>query len=154
MSAIKSRKMLSALCALLMLVLLILQFMPFWQYGEETNLASSMQSYIWFPNDHKELTSYIESHIDDYNINQILLLPIITLVAGACGIVLCLIRGDHPAVHLFPAVCGVVGIWGYLSSPVYQLGSNWMLHLVVCIALTAVAAYALYQDYKALKNAQ
>jgi len=140
----KKKRVFAWICAALMLALLALQFMPFWHYGEEGELSASISAYIWFPNDHKDLTTYLtEAVSEDYAIEQILLMPIVTLILGACGIVFCLIKADHPVTLLFPAACGLVGVWGYLAKPAFRLGANWGVHLAVCLAMLTVAVCAL-----------
>lgn len=126
---------LNILCAILMLVLLVLQFLPFWSYGDPT-VSVSIQEYIWFPSDHtgldKELTSLVSA---DYSINDVLLMPILTLVLGAVGIVMCIFKSSNSYMSLIPTGCGLVGAFGYLTGAAFQVGSGWMLHCVVCLLL-------------------
>ena len=122
----------------LMGALLVLHFRPFWNYD---GISTSIQSYVWFPSDHAALESYIAGQVGgEYSINSIVLMPVIVLVATVVGIVLNISMSDNPLVSLVPIGCGIVGIWGYLTKPAFQLGTNWMLHLVVCIAMVAIAA--------------
>lgn len=148
-----NQKIHSYICAALMLLLLVLQFMPFWHYGEQGELSASINAYIWLPMDHNDLTDYLTASIgDDYVINQILFMPIVTLILEACGIPFCLFKSKHPASLLFPAACGFAGVWGYLTKPAFRLGANWGVHLALCIAMLLVAACALYTEYRSKKN--
>lgn len=134
---------LNVICAVLMLVLLVLQFMPFWTYGDPAT-SVSIQGYIWFPGDHTGLSkAFTESVSADYSINDVLLMPILTLMMGAVGIVLCLIQSDNPFVSLLPAACGLAGTWGYLTGAAFHLGSGWVFHLILCIALLALGLISL-----------
>lgn len=139
-------------CAVLMVILLVLQFMPFWTYGEEEAMTSSIQGYIWFPTEKGDLENYLQAQTSpEFTINDILVMPIVVLVAGAVGVVLCLIKPDNMLVSLLPAACGLVGIWGYLSKAAFRLGANWQLHLVLCIAILAAAAISLLSGLKEIK---
>lgn len=115
--------------------------MPFWSYE---GLSTSIQTYIWFPSDHAQLETYLASQVGgEFSINSILLMPILVLVMTVAGIVLCIWRWDIPYMSIIPLVCGMVGVWGYLTKPAFQLGSNWVLHLVVCIGMIASSALTL-----------
>lgn len=143
MSKKPSVSMLNLVSAALMLVLLILQFTPFWHFDGESEQSSSIQSYVWFPEDHKELDSYLsESCGVDYSLNSIVAMPVLVLVLGAVGVVLCIMKGRHWATALLPAACGLVGTWGYLSRAAYHLGSGWGFHLVLCIAVLILGVSA------------
>ena len=144
----------NVICAVLMVILLVLQFSSFWQFGENQETSVSIQGYIWFPSDHNDLVKYFEEATGtDHDINSILLPPILTLVLGAVGAVLCLIKADQIWTPAFPIVCGAVGAWGYLTKAVFKLGVNWPLHLVVCIAMLIVGIAACYVGCKDMKKA-
>ena len=124
--------------AALMLVLLILQFVPFWTYGEAGETASISQ-YIWFPTDYSEVEQYIAASLGtDFSINQILGMAILMLVLSAAGFALCLAKPGQPLVSLLPTACGLTGVIGYLTSPAMQLGTGWVLHLLVCAGMLAM----------------
>lgn len=130
------------ICIVLMGVLLVLHFMPFWSYD---GMSTSIQSYIWFPTDHAALESYLSGQVGgEYSINSILLMPIIVLVTTVVGIILNIAMSDNLFVSLVPLGCGLVGIWGYLSKAAFQLGTNWGLHLAVCVAMAAAAGLKMF----------
>ncbi len=130
------------ICVLLMGVLLVLQFLPFWSYD---GMSTSIQSYVWFPTDHAALNTYIAGSVGgEYSINSIVLMPILVLVTAVIGIVLCITMSDNIFVGLLPLGCGLAGIWGYLTKAALQLGTNWGLHLAVCIGMLAVAALRIF----------
>lgn len=129
-------------CILLMGILLILHFMPFWSYD---GMSTSIQSYVWFPTDHAELESYIAGQLgEEYSINSIILMPVIIIITTVAGMVLCILKSDNIFVGSVPFVCGLVGVWGYLSKAAFRLGTNWCLHLVVCIALVIAAGIKMF----------
>ena len=77
---------------ILMGVLLVLHFLPFWSYD---GISTSIQSYVWFPTDHAPLESYIAGQVGgDYQINDIVLMPILVLVMTVIGIILCIAKSD------------------------------------------------------------
>ena len=48
------------ICVVLMLVILVFQFLPFWHYStEEESFATSIQTYIWFPGECRDLDDYL-----------------------------------------------------------------------------------------------
>ncbi len=141
------------IAALMLVILLVLHFTPFWQYGENQELSTSIQGYIWFPTDNNTLTKHISEAIaEDHSVDSILMMPILVIVLGAVGAVLCLAKNDQWWTGIFPVACGCVGAWGYLSKAAFQLGTNWVLHLIVCIVLIAVGAATLYFGYKDAKD--
>lgn len=142
----KKSKICNIICIVLMAVLFILHFMPFWSYD---GTSTSIQTYVWFPTDNTALESYIAGQVGgDYSINSIILMPIIVLVTTVAGIILSISMPDNLFISLLPLGCGLVGIWGYLSKPAFQLGTNWVLHLIVCIAMVAAAALKMFLQAK------
>lgn len=139
----------NVVCAVLMLLLVVLQFLPFWHYtANDAEAAASIQAYIWFPDDHKALESYLAEQIDGYSINSIVLMPILHLLLGVTGLVLCLKMCSHPLVALFPTTVGGVGLWGFLSQAALRMGSMWWLQLLICLMLTGMGVYALIVGLK------
>lgn len=142
----KKTKICNIMCIVLMAILFILHFMPFWSYD---GMSTSIQSYVWFPTDHTELETYIAGQVGgDYSINSIILMPVIVLVTTVVGMVLCTIKPNNSWMALIPLGCGLAGIWGYLSKAAFRLGTNWVLHLIICIAMVAVAALRIYCSAK------
>ncbi len=139
-------KIFNIITIILMGVLLVLHFMPFWSYD---GISTSIQSYIWFPTDHAPLESYIAGQVgSDYQINDILLMPILVLLLTVIGIILCIAKSDITFVSLIPLACGLVGVWGYLFQPAFQLGTNWVLHLLVCVAMIATSALSMVFNFR------
>ena len=142
----KKTKIWNYVSAVMMLVVLVMQFMPFWHYD---GMSTSIQTYIWFPTDQKDLTSYLTAQLGaDYNINSIVLAPIVILVSYVAGIVLAVIKGDNPWCKLVPIIGSLVGIWGFLVKPAYHLGSAWVVQLILCIGVAATAVIAMVKELK------
>lgn len=126
--------LLGIVSAVLMLALLILQFTPFWSANGD---AASVQGMTWFPSNHSGLNDYFSSELgSNYSLNTLVLPTICILVLAAVGIVMSIIKPRAAANGWFTFGCGICGIWGYLFMPVYQLGSGWVLPLILsCLCI-------------------
>ena len=123
-------------CVILMGVLLILHFIPFWNIGGH-NL--SIQNYVWFIYKYPEVESFFIAQNGAFSVNVFVLMPILVLVLTILGIIFCIKIDDEYSTTLLPLACGLVGIWGYLSRPEFQLGNAWGLHLAVRILMVIAA---------------
>lgn len=142
----KKTQTLNFVSVVLMAVYVILLFLPFWSYD---GISSSIQSYIWFPGEKAELTAYLTAQLgESYTINNIIWPPILSFVAAVVGVILCAMYNDEPLMCLIPIVGGLIGAWGYLTTPAFQLGGNWILHLVVCIAMILIGVLTLLSGQK------
>lgn len=137
MKSINKTNVCNILCALLMLALLAVQFTPFWQCGEE---MVSIGGFIWFPTDHVDLEKQLVSVLQtDFAVDDMLAAPIMVLLLGAVGTVLCLLKFSQPMVLLLPVACGLSGLIGYLSTPALKTGMGWQWHVAICAAMLIVA---------------
>ena len=145
---------LGLLCALLMLALLFMQCATtFWTYGKDK--AVSLQGYVWFPTDHANLSKQLNADLGlkgSFNPSTILLFPVLTLFAGAAGIVLNILMPRRFIVALLPIICGGAAIAGYLIKPVLQMGANWQLHLALAVLVLLSGIWALIQALKTKKE--
>ena len=127
-------KYLSFALAIVILALLVMQFLPFWTTEKET---VSINDYLWMPNEHKSVTKLFKAELDDKKFDpiKIVLWPVLTLVLGVAGIILCFIEKDTLLPYLMTILCGLAGMLTYLTNPVYQWGANWIVHLIVAIVV-------------------
>ena len=127
-------KYLSFALAIVILALLVMQFLPFWTTEKET---VSINDYLWMPNEHKSVTKLFKAELDDKKFDpiKIVLWPVLTLVLGVAGIILCFIKKDTLLPYLMTILCGLTGTLTYLTNPVYQWGANWIVHLIVAIVV-------------------
>ena len=127
-------KYLSFALAIVILALLVMQFLPFWSTEKET---VSINDYLWMPNEHKSVTKLFKAELDDKKFDpiKIVLWPVLTLVLGVAGIILCFIKKDTLLPYLMTILCGLAGMLTYLTNPVYQWGANWIVHLIVAIVV-------------------
>lgn len=147
----------NVVCAALMLALLVLQFLPFWSYEtEEGARSASIQSYIWFPGDMTDLEASLAEATGDeaFSVNAILGMPIVVLLAGAAGVVLCLIKSGSPLASLLPLACGAAGVYGFLAKPAFRLGESWGVQLALSAAVLLLALAALVRAIAAMRRAQ
>ena len=141
----------NVIAAILMVVLLILQFTPFWQYGE--NQTASVQGYIWFPSDHQELETYfLDTTGISYDVNAVLMPPILMLIVGVIGVVLCLSRSDAAWTAVCPIACGGLTLWGFLTNAVLRLGCTWLLQLLIGSMLLLIGCLMLCWKMKDLRS--
>lgn len=133
-------KYISFALAVLILGLLVMQFLPFWTTEKET---VSINGYLWMPNEHKSVTKLFKAELDDKKFDpiKIVLWPVLTLLLGVAGIVLCILKRGELLPCLMTLLCGVTGVLTYFTNPVYQMGANWTIHVVVaCVVLVAGVA--------------
>jgi len=132
--------LLKILGIVLMIVIAAVQFLPYWQLEEE---AVSVNSYVWFPNDHKDVGKYIKAEVgEEVNIYSIIPAPVVTLLFAVLGIAAFAKYPKLPLSAVCGVVVGIVGLWNYLTCPAYALGASQTLHLVLFGVVLAVNALA------------
>jgi len=128
-------------CAILMLGLLICQFVPFWNMdGQEVSIGG----YAWFPTDHSDFTAHFQQLLETKEdlAGGVALINTIVLLVGAAGLIFCLKNSADVWPAVFPTVCGVTIIVGYIVRPVFRLGAMWQLHVVLAIVMLAMAIFS------------
>lgn len=121
----------SVVCAVLLLALVVCQFMPFWTAEEE---SVSIQKCVWLPQECKDITKMLDKTVE-VEINDIVLMPVVVLVSGVVGAFFCAVQPKKIWAAICPLACGIVGSYGYLTMPAFQLGSMWILHLLLSILI-------------------
>lgn len=135
-------RIISVVCAVLMLALLVCQFIPFWNLdGREASIGG----YIWLESHYDGFTAYFQEWLNDgdFYSGSIVGVNVILMLACAAGIVFCIKNSEELWPIVFPAACGILGLYQYLAIPVFQLGSNCGIHLAICIATLVMAFIAL-----------
>ncbi len=137
--------------ACLMILLLVMQFVPFWQYGEPAN-SVSIQGYVWFPTDYKDLDKELQEQTNDpqFGVSNIVLMPVLELLLCCIGAVCCFVKSEHALPLLFPIIAGMIGIFGYLK-PAFRLGSLWPMHITLCVVLLAIGMIGFIMAQRAKK---
>lgn len=143
-------RIIGLVCLLLMIAMLVTQFLPFWTIGEDTTL--SISDYTWF-NSEKVYKNFIKEmkvqlkdaglmtaeQLKEFKINDFVYPPVILLLVSLFGLGFCPFKLGKPLGLAFNLAVGCIGIWMYTCYPIYQLGANWQLHLILSIALTVLA---------------
>ena len=137
MSDSKVTKWMQIACAVMAAALIMLQFAPFWQVGDEAGSSASVNAYVWFPENHKDVGRYLEANVEGYTINSIVPANVLVWVLGVAGVILACVQNGHVLTSVVHLAAGACGAWGYLTLPAMQLGSGWLLHLALCLALVA-----------------
>lgn len=139
------RNLISWLCAALMLVMLVLQFLPFWSFtGEAGETSCSVNSFVWMPREHPDVTTYLQSTLgEEWTVQKVYAMPALQLVAGALGVAFALIKPAWPLGGICAVFCGGFGLWGYLTNAALKLGGMWGLHLAVSALVFAAGLFCL-----------
>ena len=149
----------NAVCFLLLLAMLATQFMPFWlcedcKNHEEAKMVSAAE-YTWFAKKHSPITKgmtevYLDAYGHDlvdekgkpfkFQANDTVIPCVVIFAATILAIAMLIKKPDSPLFPIFPLAGGISGAFGYLAILALQQGQNWMLHFIVGIVLTLVAA--------------
>lgn len=140
-------------CAVLVLALLVLQFLPgYWtcqktkpeEDGTYKTEAPSLQLYMWAPSEFSTLEKNFDKQFgDELIMNDVVMMPVIALVFGVLCILFSVIRSQKSWVAIFPAFVGGFGVYGYLCYPIFQMNNMWVIHLMLCVLIFAVAITAI-----------
>ena len=128
------------------LVLLALQFLPFWSCFRCLTCGDgdviSIFEYVWFAKNHSEgLTSILQNfYFADFKAIDVVGTAVLVQLCSIGALILCMIRPTKSSTAVLPLIAGISAIIGYLD-PVYQLGQNWMIHLIFS-AITLLCAFA------------
>ena len=139
-------KVFNYVCAGLTLILLVLQFTPFWNYNGQT---ASINGFVWLNPQGTEINSWFASQLGAaVNVNSVVITSVLVLLLGAAGVVLCVMKSDIGLMALLPAAASLSGIYAFALKPVFRLGSTWIIQLVLCIAILAVAIFTVVNSLK------
>lgn len=141
-----STKLLAKICliisAVLCAALILVQFVPYWTYqntaeGKEDTI--SIIEYMAFPSDNTDVTDYFEDNTDSFKINSLAGTFCIVFLLGIASIVFLVIKPNSRWISVWPTAVGLGSLIGYLTEPLWQLGSYYTV-LVVLSAILTVAA--------------
>ncbi len=141
---------------LMILVTVVLLFLPNWTYetkekvdGKRVDVTKviSINDYVWFPKEHKDMTKIIENMYEDlygdkdyFWINDMVTMPVLFL---AMGIGLGLLSLWHQMVPMASGLAlflGGYGTYSFLVRPEWAIGSMYTPILVMCIVTAVVGA--------------
>lgn len=138
----KAARIVNIVLAVLMLALLVLQFLPYWTVGDK---QVSIQEYIWWPLDNKDLTKeFTALYGKSFDLSVVNGMPLIVFFFTVIGVVFTVLKNKESWISIFATVCGVGAIYGYLAKPAFQLNPIWPAHLALGIVITLVSIFPLY----------
>ncbi len=120
-------------------------------YNEVKHL--SILGYVGFPYEVEDFSEEMTYRIEDFYINDVVLVPIILLVLCILGIVMCAMKKDKLSAGIVPALVGIVGVIGYLTSDFLKLGDKYTVHIVLYAVIFAVAVLHIVLSAKKAKKA-
>lgn len=149
-------RVISIVCLLLMIGLVVTQFLPYWSVGEgEKEQTLSIFQYNWFPNEKayksvfiKDMkTQLVENGLMDAQSTELKKLAIndfvyphaILMLLSLFGIVFGPFKLGQPLGVAFNLAVAGFGIWQYLCHPIYLLGQNWYIGLIIAIVLAVLS---------------
>lgn len=138
-------KVLLIICAVLCAALILLQLVPYWEYeNTETNTTEtiSILEYLALPSSHKSVTKFLDSSSNEA-INSLASPFCIVLLLGGVSIALIVTKLNNLWVTIFPVVVGVSSLISYLTESRWQLGSLYIVLIVLSAALTAASLFPL-----------
>lgn len=126
--------------------LFVLQCLPFWTNADAVQTSPtkelrevSIQEFTWFCTTKKpaspgnDMTKYFQRvYGSKWQSADIVLMPVIIV---ACCIITIFFGIKKPTrlwMNIVYLTAGIVGIWGYLSDPIFQLNDMYIVHIVVC----------------------
>ena len=154
---LSKNKICSIICIVLLVAVMAAQFLPYWhgEFVEETikdgqkisvtDTSISVAQYVWFPKDHANFGKWLgataaemygaEAEVD---INSFVFVPAFQMLLAFIGIVALGLKLGKYQPAIFAGVTGVLGLYGFLTSPYLKLGSLQGLFIVINILLIIV----------------
>ena len=137
-------RLVSYLIAAVALAQVVLMFVPYYNNGEVT---TSIQGYVW--TQYAAFKDYFKTEFAnrglEYAINSQVGAPILMLVLGVLTLVFTVIYPEKIRAIVVALAYGIAAIWGLASTLTLQLGSLYVVHLILAIAVTVLAVLNIVQ---------
>mgnify|MGYP000095853174 CR=1 FL=1 len=137
-------RLVSYLIAAVALAQVVLMFVPYYNNGEVT---TSIQGYVW--TQYAAFKDYFKTEFAnrglEYAINSQVGAPILMLVLGVLTLVFNVIYPEKIRAIVVALAYGIAAIWGLASTLTLQLGSLYVVHLILAIAVTVLAVLNIVQ---------
>lgn len=137
-------RLVSYLIAAVALAQVVLMFVPYYNNGEVT---TSIQGYVW--TQYAAFKNYFKTEFAnrglEYAINSQVGAPILMLVLGVLTLVFNVIYPEKIRAIVVALAYGIAAIWGLASTLTLQLGSLYVVHLILAIAVTVLAVLNIVQ---------
>lgn len=132
---------------LLIVLQTVLSFTPYYRHidskGQEE--TGSIQGYVWFDYDDTaldddEIDEYLKEEIGpDYNVNDEVTFPAISLLITALTIGFALFMYDTMVPKVFEVIWGCVGFVGFMVTKSLKIGELYWLHVAIIAVATILA---------------
>lgn len=137
---------LNSICSVLMVVGVGMMFIPF-TFGEHT---ASIMGYLLLPNNYKSgFGSAFEASIQGFDINGIIMIPLLLLLIGILGSVFGAGYHKNIVVPVMSIAWALLCIIGCFTNELMVLDSKYIIYVVISVVIILAAAFNLYQHYKA-----
>lgn len=118
-------------------------------YNGEKEL--SILGYVGFPYNVQDFDAEMGYKIENYYINDVVLVPIALLILGIIGVIFAILKRDKMSAAFIPAAFALIGIFGYIFSDFMKLGDKFWMHLIGFIVILVVSAAHIYIKSKEKK---
>lgn len=155
----KLAKLFLFVCAFLCAALIFAQFIPYWtpdqesidkvkaSYEEDKEIETGSLSVFRFmilPSDYPVIEEYLGTNdykvTDEHKaINSLAGTFCIAFLLAAVTVVIIILKSDKLWVSVFPMVVGVMSLIGYITEPLWALGSTYIVMVILSSLLTAAS---------------
>ena len=138
---------LNSICSILILATTALMFVPFEFEGKTV----SVMGYLLLPNN-SDVTGFaaaFERTIVDFNINSVIMVPLVLFVIGVLASVFAAGYHKNVVVPIMSAVWAVLCIVGCFASSIMAIDSKMIIYIVLSVATIVAAVVNLIQHHKA-----
>lgn len=111
----------------------------------------SILGYVGFPYNVPDFDMEMGYKIENYYINDVVLVPIALLILAVLGVIFCIIKREKMSAAFLPVAFALIGIFGYIFSDFLKLGDKYWTHLIGFIVVLAVAALHIFLKAKEKK---
>ena len=141
----KITRVLLIVCAALVVALALAQFVPYWTY-ENAETAStdtiSIFEYLILPTSHTDVTSALDAGTNEA-INSLAGTFCIIYLLGLVTVIFVIIKPTSLWICVWPLATGVGSLIGYLTEPRWQMGSIYIVLVILSALLTLASIYPL-----------
>ena len=143
---------LNLVAALLALAALVLLFLPYWTI--DTGETYSINKYVWFPLDSTSFVNWLKTlpgiltgttkADTEAFLNGFVGGPVLLLVLGVLDFFFCCKSAQKEWVSCLSCAEGIAGVVVFLTTPLLELGSNYVLFIILFAALAVVGIGGIY----------
>lgn len=168
----KLAKVFLLICAFLCAALVFAQFVPYWtpdqasidtvkaSYEEEKEIETGSLSILTFmalPSDYPVMEEYLGTNdykvTDEHKaINSLASTFCVAFAVSIVAVIVIILKSDKLWVSIFPVFVGVFCLVGYLTEPLWALGSIYMVLVVLSALLTAASLVPLVIWFISIRN--